>query len=163
MIQVGYARRAHGVGGEVAVRPMTDDPERWVAGAVFITDEEPSRALEAASVRPHGDDLLVRFTEIIDRDAAEALRGVTFHIEATDRRSLDEGEYWPDQLVGCVVLRDATELGTVADVEFGAGQDRLVVDPGDGRRIEVPLVDAIVEEIDLEARVVRMTPPEGLF
>jgi 16S rRNA processing protein RimM len=163
VIPVGYARRAHGVGGEVAIRPMTDDPERWVAGATFVTDEELARTLVAASVRSHHADLLVKFDGIDDRDAAEALQGVTFHVEAAQRRSLGEREYWPDQLIGCSVVAVDRELGTVSGVEFGAGQDRLVVETADGRHVEVPLVDAIVEEIDLEAMVVRMAPPEGLF
>lgn len=163
LIPVGYARRAHGVGGEVAVRPTTDDPGRWVAGAVLTTDEDPPRTLAVTAVRSHHDDLLVTFDRIDGRDAAEVLRGVTFHVDAAQRRPLGDGEYWPDQLVGCAVVSADGDLGTVSGVEFGAGQDRLVVQTAAGRRVEVPLVGAIVEEIDLEAMVVRLAPPEGLF
>lgn len=163
MIPVGYARRAHGVGGEVAIRSTTDDPERWVAGSLFITDEDPFRTLEASSVRSHKGDLLVSFVGIDDRDAAEALRGVTFHVEAAQRRTLGEGEYWPDELVGCSVVSPDGPLGIVVGVEFGAGQDRLIVETDAGDPVEVPLVEAIVEVIDVDSRLIRMTPPKGLF
>jgi 16S rRNA processing protein RimM len=163
LIPVGYARRAHGVGGEVAIRPMTDDPGRWVVDATFVTDEELARTLSVASVRPHRDDLLVKFRGIDDREAAEALQGVTFHVGAAQRRSLGEGEYWPDQLIGCSAVGSDRRLGTVVAVEFGAGQDRIVVETEDGKRIEVPFVDAIVDRVDLGNAQIRMSPPEGLF
>jgi 16S rRNA processing protein RimM len=164
LVDVGYVRRAHGIDGEVAVRPTTDDPGRWVPGATFLTDEEPPRTLEVIAVRPHHGDLLVAFAGIADRNAAMALRGVTFHIEGAQRRSLGEGEYWPDDLIGCAAVdAGGVRYGTVVDVAFGVGQDRLVVETADGRRVEVPLVVAIVEGIDLDGALVRMTPPEGLF
>ncbi len=164
LVDVGYARRAHGIGGEVLVRPQTDDPERWVAGATFITDESPPRTLEATAVRPHHDDLLVRFAGIDDRDAADALRGTVFQISATDRRPLGDAEFWPDDLVGATALGpEGQTLGTVTGVEFGEAQDRLVIETVDGSRIEVPFVSAIVPAVDLEARVITVTPPHGLF
>lgn len=164
LIDVGYARRAHGIGGEIVVRPLTDDPGRWVEGATVFTDESTSRTLEVVAIRPHRGDLLVRFQDITDRDAAEALRGVRFQIPASLRRTLGDDEYWPDDLVGCTVLGPEGEaLGTVAGVEFGGAQDRIVVETVDGSRVEVPFVEAIVPMVDLEAGVITVTPPAGLF
>ena len=33
----------------------------------------------------------------------------------------------------------------------------------DGSRVEVPFVSAIVLAVDLEARMITVTPPDGLF
>ena len=80
-----------------------------------------------------------------------------------DRRDLDDGEFWVEDLVGCdVVGQDGESIGVVESVEFGAAQDRLAVRTEAGR-FEVPFVDAIVPEVDLERRIVVVTPPEGLF
>ena len=164
LIDVGYARRAHGIDGEVFVRSLSDDAERWITGAAVVTNESAPRTLEVASVRPHQDDLLVRFRGIDDRNAADALRGVRFQIPASERRTLDDGEYWPDDLVGCTVVDPGgAELGTVAAVEVSAPQDRLVVQTDDGARVEVPLVSAIVTGIDLQAELITVDPPDGLF
>jgi 16S rRNA processing protein RimM len=164
LIDVGYARRAHGIGGEVVVRPLSDDPDRWVKGATFVTDDEQPRTLEVVAVRLHHDDLLVRFAGVDDRGGAEALRGVTFRIPASARRALGDHEFWPDQLIGCAVVGgDGETLGAVVDVAFGVGQDRLIVEATDGGRVAVPFVEAIVPEVDLEARLIRLTPPDGLF
>jgi len=164
LVDVGYARRAHGIGGEVVVRPQTDDPDRWVVGATFTTDESPARILEAIAVRPHQGDLLVRFAGIDDRDTADALRGTVFQIPAAERRDLGDDEFWPDDLIGVTVVGpDGETLGTVVAVEFGGAQDRLAIETADGFRVEIPFVSAIVPAVDLEARVITVTPPDGLF
>lgn len=161
---VGYVRRPHGVNGAVIIRPLTDDSSnRWCVGAEFVSDDEPPIAYTVASVGPHKDGLLVRFKEISDRNAADALRGTSFTIPSGDRRELDAGEYWPDDLEGCTVVdEDGRLLGTVGAVEIGAAQDRLVVDTDHGV-VEVPFVDALVPTVDLEERRITVAPPPGLF
>lgn len=164
LIDVGYARRAHGIAGEVVVRPLTDDPDRWVAGAMMSTDESPARTLEVASVRSHRQDLLVRFDTIDDRDAAEDLRGVVFRIPASERRRLGDREFWPDDLIGATAIGpDSSSLGTVVGIEFATAQDRLVIETADGSLVEVPFVAAIVPNVDVEAGVINLNPPEGMF
>ena len=145
------------------VTPTTDDPNRWVAHAVMTTDESPARSLEVSTVRSHHDNLLVRFDGIDDRNAAEGLRGVTFHVPARERRLLGEGEFWPDQLIECTVVDLAgEELGTVVGIEFGVAQDRLAVRTERGE-VVVPFVSEIVPSVDLEAGKITVVPPEGLF
>ena len=163
-ILVGYVRRAHGINGAVVVRPLTDDPEhRWVPGAEFVSDAVPAVEFTVVEAIPYRDDLLVRFVEVADRTTAEALRGTSFTIDAEDRRDLDDGEFWVEDLVGCgVVDQDGESIGVIESVEFGAAQDRLAVRTEAGR-FEVPFVDAIVPEVDLERGIVVVTPPEGLF
>jgi 16S rRNA processing protein RimM len=163
-ILVGYVRRAHGISGAVVVRPLTDDPEhRWVPGAEVVSDAVPPAEFTVVEAIPYRDDLLVRFAEVADRTTAEALRGTSFTIDAEDRRDLDDGEFWVEDLVGCgVVDQDGESIGVIESVEFGAAQDRLAVRTEAGR-FEVPFVDAIVPEVDLERGIVVVTPPEGLF
>ena len=96
--------------------------------------------------------------------AADTLRGVVFQIPAAQRRPLGEAEFWPDDLIGATAVGPLGEtLGTVAGVEFAEAQDRLVIETPDGGRVEVPFVSAIVPTIDLEAGLITVDPPEGLF
>ena len=102
-----------------------------------------TRFVVAAS-RPYRDKgLTVRFEGVSDRAAAEALRGTELAIDpsATD---LDEGEYWPADLIGLAAVGpDGEPLGEVVEVVYGP-QDRLVVETPDGHRAEVPFVDGLV-------------------
>lgn len=160
-VPVGVVVRAHGVRGDVLVAPLTDYPGRFVRGAQFGVDRAPGE-LTVAAVRSHKEGLLVRFTEIADRNAGEALAKATLTIDAAERRALEEGEYWPEDLIGLTALGPGKRmLGRVTDVILGAAQDRLVVTTPHGQVVEVPFVAAIVGEPAGET--ITMNPPDGLF
>jgi 16S rRNA processing protein RimM len=164
-VPVGYVRRAHGIGGAVIVRPLTDDPRtRFAVGSTFLTDGEPPRFLEIAEVGPHKDGLLVRFVEVADRSESESLRGSRLTIEASQRRCLEAGEFWPDDLIGCAVVdTHGKALGVVVEVVFGAAQERLAVETESGARVEVPFVSDLVPMVDPGGRRIVVDPPTGLF
>lgn len=147
------------------VRPLTDDPQRrFAVGATFLTDGEPPRSLEVAHVGPHKDGLLVRFVEVADRGESESLRGTRLTIETSQRRRLETGEFWPDDLVGCAVFDVSDEpLGVVVEVVFGAAQERLAVETEGGSRVEVPFVSDLVPTVDVDRRRIVVDPPAGLF
>jgi 16S rRNA processing protein RimM len=162
-VSVGYVRRAHGVRGDVIVRPLTDNPDRYTEGAVLISDEVPSRPLVIVAIRQHNDGLLVSFDGVDDRSAAEALQGTTLTIFRDDRRELHDDEYWPDDLEGLAALTpDGTRLGTVSGVVLGEAQDRLVIRTDAGNEFEVPFVAPLVAEIHPSLGHVIIDPPVGL-
>lgn len=106
--------------------------------------------------------LLVRFTTVADRTAAEALTGVQLFVDAADRRPLEPDEFWPDDLVGLVVqAADRSEVGVVESVIEGAAQYRLVV-RGPAGTFEVPFVAALVPEVDLERKILVIADVPGL-
>ena len=165
---VGRIARPHGVLGELAVEVRTDDPElRLAAGAVLETEPAAAGPLTIAGTRWHSGRLLVRFADVRDRTAAEALRGALLLVDSADLEDLpDPDSYRDHQLVGLTVVDpDGAPVGSVSDV-LHHGQDLLVV-AGSGSRagaeILIPFVGAIVTEVDLEAGVVRVDPPAGLL
>ena len=162
-ISVGYVRRAHGIKGDVIVRPLTDNPDRYAAGAVFLTDESPSRPVVVVGSKQHKDGLLVRFDGVDDRSAAERLQGVTLTITPAERRQLGAEEFWPDDLEGMVAIDGAgRHIGTVTGVVLGESQDRLVLRTDAGTSFEVPFVEPIVGEVHPSLGHVVVDPPEGL-
>lgn len=161
-VKVGYVRRAHGIKGAVVVRPLSDDPDRFLPGQELGTDRADLR-LTVVSAQPHKDGLLVGFSGVADRSAAEDLQGVSLLVASGERRQLEPGEYWPEQLVGLQVLDPGgATLGTVSAVIEGAAQDRLEVAGADAT-FEVPFVAALVTEIDITAGRLVVDPPPGLI
>jgi 16S rRNA processing protein RimM len=156
-IEIGRIARAHGIRGEVVIAahdPGSDLLDRlsmlWIGGAL--------RGVVRVRNTPRG--WLVQLAEVATRSAAEALRGQAVEV---DRAALELGEddVLLDDLVGCRVQRvDGTPWGTIAAIEGGM-QDRLVIHDGDIER-QLPLVDEFVTDIDLEAGVVTVDPPDGL-
>ena len=160
MLLAGQVGKPHGTSGEVYVIRISDDPRRFEPGASLV--HEDGRVLVVASARPHRDRFLVRFEGIGDRREAEGARG-RLYVSQDDVRDLDDGEFWPHDLVDCeVVSPDGTPIGTVTGVQIGGVQDLLVVDTPRGERL-VPLVEALVPEVDVDARRVVVDAPPGLL
>lgn len=118
--------------------------------------------ITVVDARQHGDRFVVAFDGYDTREAAETLRG-PLYIDSAQARSLDDGEYWEHDLVGCSVwTRSEVQIGTIARVISGPAQDLLALDTPAGERL-VPLVKEIVLEIDTERRRVILDPPNGLL
>ena len=164
-IPIGYVRRAHGIRGDVVVRGLADDAvDRMVTGATFQTSENPPRTLVVVDLGRVKDDLRVSFEGITDRNEAETLKGVQLTIPSTERRSLSEDEWWPEDVIGCQVMSlDGGKVGTVHEVIIGAAQDRLVVIAPDGSTGEIPFVAALVPEVDIANDRITVDLPQGLF
>lgn len=145
------------------MRSASDNPERFVAGAVFRTDREDPARLELESARVHHGGLLLKFAGVDDRTNAESLRGVTLFVAKEARRPLSTGEYWIDELIG-LIARDPAgrKLGVVIDVVLGP-QDRLVVETEAGGLVEVPFVAELVGEVSPAEGHVIVDAPPGLF
>lgn len=161
-VTVGYVKRPHGVKGAVLVALRTDDPDRFVPGAMLGTDRAPS-TVRVRAVQAHKEGVILSLVGIEDRTSAEGLRGMALLITRDERRPLGRDEFWPEDLVG-LEARDPAgmRLGRVVDVVVTGVQDRLVVD-GPDRPVEVPFVAQLVPIVDLEAGYIIVNPPEGLF
>jgi 16S rRNA processing protein RimM len=156
-IEIGFVARAHGIRGEICA--ITHDPDSTTLGEVDAVWIKGQRyAIE--SVRDTQKGWLIALDGVPDRNAAEALRGAKLEVEREDI-PLGEDEMLVGDLVGCAVrLPDGSPWGEIVGVEFGL-QLRLVIRHGAVQR-ELPLVDELVTNIDLDARVVTVDPPEGL-
>lgn len=152
--------------GELAVAPSTDVPEvRFAPGArVTARRRGASRTLTVASARTHGERLLVTFTEITGRDAAEQLRGCVLLADTAELPPSDDPDEFHDhELEGLTVVAvDGSTLGTVSEIVHGPGGELLAVE-ADGREVLVPFVRQIVPAVDRAAGTITVDPPEGLL
>ena len=142
--------------------PLPGEVGRFEPGASFDTDEAPPRSLTVRAVQQYRDrGLILHFDEIDDRTAAETVRGAWLTVDPSQRRVLEPGEFWPEDLVGLEAVTPAGALlGVVRSVVSGP-QDRLVVGTADGREVEVPFVHDLVGDPQ-DGRIV-IDPPAGLF
>lgn len=100
------------------------------------------------------DRPILRLLGIDDRAGVEALRGADLLVERADAPPLPEGEYWAEDLEGCLVVTpDGRELGTVARLRPLPSCEVLEV--GD---LLVPMVGDAVLSIDIAARRIVVDP-----
>ena len=140
---------AHGVKGELRLKLFSESIDSLKRlSSVTIA----GRSLTVASIRP-GASPILRFKEISDRNAAEALRGELLTVARSTLPPLEDGEYYHADLLGLPCQNAAGEpLGRVVAVEnFGAG-DILEIEKTDGRRTMVPFRDGVADLI--EGRIV---------
>jgi 16S rRNA processing protein RimM len=144
-VQVGRVGKPHGLEGAFVVEEASEDPERFTVGAALLVDGEPAKVLESKKA---GGRPVIR----IDRDVA---RGAPIEIERSDLPQPEEGEYYAFQLVGLEVQEEGgRRLGLVVEVSSGPANDVLELDTG----LALPLVDACVQEVDLERGRILVKP-----
>ncbi|MCP9849523.1 ribosome maturation factor RimM [Cyanobium sp. Morenito 9A2] len=174
-LMVGKLVAAQGLRGELRVVPRSDFPERFTVPGprwLRLKEEEP-RPVELLAGRqlPGKELFVVRLTGIDSREAAEALVGQALLVRADDRPELEEGEFHLMDLVGLEVRleADGRTIGTVVDL-LSAGNDLLEVElrpdgprGGQGRKVLVPFVEAIVPTVNLSEGWLGLTPPPGLL
>jgi 16S rRNA processing protein RimM len=67
-------------------------------------------------------------------------------------------------LIGCTVFDDGREIGSIQDVQFGAGEAPLLVVTGEGGgKFDIPFAEAYLEGVDAARRQVRLHLPEGML
>lgn len=124
LLEVGRIDRAHGIRGEVVVTLWTNRAERLEAGSVLCAD--PGE-LTVAGARPFQHRWIVQFAEVLDRQAAESLRGQALKAEPI----VDPDELWVHELIGMMVCEtDGTERGRVEAVQANPASDLLVLESG---------------------------------
>lgn len=163
-VVIGLLRRAHGVGGEIYVEPVTDIPGRFDGmRRVLLRREGSVREIGIESVRGKGKSLILKFEGVDDRSSAKALTGAELGVRKDDVWPLPEGTYYVFDLVGCEVLgKNSGRIGVIRDVWKTGANDVLVVMSG-SREVLIPAVGHVVKTVDLEGRTVLIEEMEGLL
>lgn len=169
LVQVGTIVRAHGVQGEVKVRPDTDDPTRVLElPVVYVGDSSAvAQELQVIACRiqesRHGQTILLRLGEVTTREGADALRGTLVFANADDLPGLGDDEYYLDELVGMQVVEDSgRDLGLVKEVLELPAHPVLLLEV-DGRDVLIPAVSPFVTSVDPESGRILVDLPEGLI
>ncbi|HET9012676.1 MAG TPA: ribosome maturation factor RimM [Gemmatimonadaceae bacterium] len=173
-IIVGRVRKAHGIRGDVVVEVITDEPDavfasgRRVFAGTATGDLAPRRQeLHVAGVRPFNEGLLVRFDEVPDRNAAESWRGRYLLLPHDELPAPDDEEVYVHELVGMrVELAGGEPVGTVEEtyeLPQGLALDVRRAAPREAETVMLPYDDRTIASVDKAARVIVVTPAEGLL
>jgi 16S rRNA processing protein RimM len=146
-IVAGRVGRPHGLDGSFYVTGARAEllavgAAVHVAGAARVvvrragTDERP----------------IVRLAGCEDRDAAEALRGADLRVARTLAPTLQEDEFWAEELEGCRVYDGEVTVGVVRRLIALPSCEALEVVRDDGDDLLVPLVRDAVRSVDTAAR-----------
>jgi len=162
-LEVGYVSRAHGLGGEVAVKTFDPSSESLfdVPKVLVRRKDGVLKELAIESLRATGKEILLCLVGVDGRADAEQLVGSTVLVFREDLEEPAPGEYFQGDLVGMTAFDEAgVLLGTVEEVWDSGPVPNLVI-RGTGRgELLVPFVDEFVPTVDLEQRRLVVRPPE---
>ena len=148
---VGLVAKPIGLKGDVKVKPVTDNPERFAPGGrVWVEDPGGGPlALDILAVGETRGGLRVSFAGVDTVEEAEGLRDVELFVSEDEVPPLPEGEYYYFQILGMeVYTHDGDLLGKVADI-FPAGEKDVYVVKGGGKEYLIPVNDETVRTIDV--------------
>jgi 16S rRNA processing protein RimM len=170
-VPLAEVARPHGVRGELRLRPFNRDSDLLLeideVMVRFSDGEEQEVTVEAA--RRANDAILITLTSVDDRNRANELRGAVLCVRRSEFPPVEPGEFYACDVEGARVVLDPgaseerRDVGKVKALRTYPTADVLVVAAADGGRdLEVPLVDAIVREVDVASGIVTIATLEGV-
>ncbi len=165
LVVVARIVRTRGLKGEVVAEILTDFPERFelldTVTAVRQTGEELDLKIEKFWFQ--NGRVILKFIGYDSIESGETLRNADICVPESEVVELDKGEYFDWQLAGCQVVTITNEqIGEVRELMRTGGTDLLVVQ-GEAKEYLIPFANAICVEVDIENKLIRIDPPDGLL
>jgi 16S rRNA processing protein RimM len=169
-VTIARVARVQGRVGEVAAELYTDFPERFEQRRTlyaWAADSNQRRELHLEEYWPHKGGMVFKFEGVDSIEEAEKLLRSEIQIPATERAELEEGAFYVSELLGCLVVEVSQAeraVGTVVDVNFGAGTaPLLIVKNESGKEFMIPFVESFTKKLDVKAKRIEMQLPEGML
>jgi len=147
-LAIGEIVRPQGVRGELKVRSLTDDPQRFFDVSGVRVGEGAEKSIHC--LRVQDGYAYVRLQGVYSREAAEELRGALLYVRREDAVPLPPDTEFICDLIGCEATdTDGVKHGRLVDVLQTGGVDVYTFrsDAGD---LMVPALKQTVLEVDVE-------------
>ncbi len=164
LVCIGKVMDAHGMQGELKVKPYTGTPGYYEHTRRVILDAGAGLSrYPVRAVRGTATQWIFALEGVETRRAAQSLKGAEVLLEEGELRPLEPGEYFMDDLLGCAVLTvDDEPVGQVRGVIDTGANGVLEVTAAAGE-VLVPMTGEVVKEVDVAARRIRIAPLPNLL
>ena len=165
LVAIARLVKTRGLKGELAADLLTDFPERFEALEDVIVKLATGelRDLKIEKFWFQKGRVILKFAGFDTIEQAEMLRNSDVCIPEADAVQLGEGELFDWQLAGCTVETiDGTPIGVVSELMRTGGTELLVV-AGEEKEYLIPFAETICIDLDIENKMIRIDPPEGLL
>ena len=155
--------------GEVLAELHTDFPQRFEERRrlLGLALDGSRRELQLEEHWFHKGGVVLKFVDVDSISDAERLKGLELQVPVEERTELEAGAAYVSEIVGCEVwLNDVGGprlLGTITEVQFGAGEAPLLVIRDAEYEFLVPYAEEFVKAADFAGRRIKMRLPEGLL
>ena len=167
-IEVGRITDPWGVKGWFKVLSYSTDPEALFSSKCWfllptekgLKSFEGAAKLQVKEAKDHSGMVVACVHDVVDRNAAEALRGSRIFVARSSFPTAGSDEYYWVDLIGLAVInREGVPLGTVRELLSTGPQTVLVMDYQQDGKVKdrmIPFVSAYVDDVDLKASCIRV-------
>ena len=158
-LAVGEILRPQGVHGEIKVKPMTNNIERFEElSDAYLLKQDVYQPVKTSLVR-YGDGeeaVYLRIAGVDDRNAAELLRGQYLYVDREHAVKLNENENFITDLIGLKgMTTDGEEVGELTEIMQLPAND-VYVFRSRAKRTEtlIPALKSVIEKNDTASGVI---------
>lgn len=164
LLAIGRIAKPFGVHGEVVVRVLADDPERFrtVHTVHLGSSPEDTRPVDVRVVNIGRRGVRLRVGGVETRSDAEGLVGQFLFVDRAHRRGLQEGTFFVHTIIGMTVVDEqGVQRGRVKSVLKLPAQDVYVIEH-EGREFLLPAVREFIRSVDTRQRILTVRLIEGI-
>jgi 16S rRNA processing protein RimM len=167
LVVVARAVKTRGLKGEIVADLLTDFPARFegISSLIAVAPNGNRSVLGLESYWFQQDRVVLKLAGYDTIETARTLVGSEFAVPESERVQLPQGHFYDWELEGCIVeTLDGSPVGHVREVRrLGGGVEMLEVEDLELHRHLIPMVQAIIVEIDIARKRIQIDPPEGLI
>ena len=162
LLEVGKIVSVFGIKGEVKVQPWCDTPQFMCDFDTLYYKSGTPVVVERSRVQKNMVVMKIKGTDTVED--AQKLRNRVLYIDRDDVE-LDEGCYFVQDLIGLTVIesKDGKVYGKISDVSETGANDVYHIKDEDGREYLIPAIPDVIDSVDIEGGVMKITALDGLF
>lgn len=165
LVAIARIVRTRGLKGELVADVLTDFPERFdnLDQVKAVTPGGETLDLKIEDFWFQKERVILRFAGFDTIERAGTLRGSEICVPESEAVELETDEYFDWQLIGCrVETVEGNNVGVVSGIMRTGGTEVLVIDDR-GRERLIPFATAICPDVDIEGKLIKVDPPDGLL
>ena len=165
LIAIAKIVRTRGLKGEVVADILTDFPDRFdvLENVTAVRDSGERFELKIEKFWFQNGRVILKFAGFDSISRGETLRNIEICVPESEAVELEADEYFDWELARCKVQTLSGEfVGKVREVMRTGGTELLVVE-GETKEFLIPFAYAICVEVDIENKLIKVDPPEGLL
>ena len=166
LVAIAFTVKPRGLRGELTADLLTDFPERF-EGLEKVTLVRPNGNRDILKIEEfwfQRDRVVLKFADVDRVETAQLFVNCQVCVPESEAVELEEDEFYDWELAECrVETLDGKALGKVREVMRTGGTEILVVANEAGKDLLVPFAETICVEVDIENKLIKIDPPDGLL
>ena len=167
LLTIGKITGVHGLKGNLKVWSFAESVDTFGKGRQIqlkSEDEEKGKIYTILTSSARKKGVLISLAHVDNVNLAEQLIGKEILIRKDQLPEMEEDVWYWEDLYGLTVLDTVQgKLGTIERIFPTNANDMLVVTDGNKKsEILIPMHEHFIESVDLEAKIMTTTLPEGM-